>query len=739
MSNEVSAKLEELPRLRTAKLRALWQELFEKPVHPKLRREMMIPILAYRIQEKAYGGLKPSTRKRLAQTGPRARTRSESPTSGTAKIKTGTKLLRQWRGETHDVMVARRRIRLSQQTLQEPVRDRTADYRHSLVRTFVLRAEAAKESEVRSMKPIAAARVRCAIYTRKSSEEGLEQSFNSLQAQREACEAYIASQRHEGWQALSKQYDDGGFSGGNMNRPALKQLLEDIAAGLIDTIVVYKVDRLTRSLTDFAKMVEVFDQKGVSFVSVTQQFNTTTSMGRLTLNVLLSFAQFEREVTGERIRDKIAASKKKGMWMGGLLPLGYDLKDRKLVVNPKEAKIVQEIFVQYLRLRSVAELKRYLDQKRIRTKARTSANGRTFGGEPYARGGLYKLLRNEVYIGKIAHRGQSYDGQQPAIVEPETWNNVSTLLANNNDGKRTRGRRASSSPLIGLLFDEQGNRYTPTHSVKSGRRYRYYTSQAVIRKQRKPSHLDRIPAQELEQLIYSRIHSLLSSPEELSSAFMELALSGSQFQRIVEGAQQLTATWAKQSSQHSAELITDAVTRVVVKDSAIQIELGTERLAARLNGDASESSTANDPPRGSASHVFRLACPLQLSHRRGELRLVLPNTTLAAEHYSVVRAIARSLQWKERIIAGEIYCKEQLAAEANMNASYVGRILRLGSLSPDIVDSAIRHHSVFEYSLTRRFAELPFDWNKQRDALRLLERDGGPETPAGFDPVTSTV
>jgi site-specific DNA recombinase len=575
------------------------------------------------------------------------------------------------------------------------------------------------------MKPIAGSRVRCAIYTRKSSEEGLEQSFNSLQAQREACEAYIASQRHEGWHTISKQFDDGGFSGGNMNRPALKQLLEDIAAGLIDTIVVYKVDRLTRSLTDFAKMVEAFDQKGVSFVSVTQQFNTTTSMGRLTLNVLLSFAQFEREVTGERIRDKIAASKKKGMWMGGLVPLGYGLKGRKLVVNPKEAKIVQEIFAQYLRLGSVAQLKRYLDQKRIRTKARTSANGRTFGGESYARGGLYKLLRNEVYIGKIAHRGQSYDGQQPAIVEPEIWDKVTALLAYNNDGKRSRGRRAASSPLIGILFDEPGNRYTPTHAVKSGRRYRYYTSQAVIRKQRKPSHLDRIPAQELEQLIYSRIHGLLSSPEELSSAFSELTLSGNQFQRIVESAQQLTATWPTQSSQQSAGLLQSVVTRVAVKESVVEIELDIERLAARLDGEGSESSTANDPPRGSASHGFRLACPLQLSHRRGELRLVLPNTTLAAEQsrHSVVRAIARSLQWKERIIAGEIYCKEQLAAEANMNASYVGRILRLGSLSPDIVHSAIRDHSISEYSVTRRFAELPFDWSKQRTALGLMQKE----------------
>ena len=569
------------------------------------------------------------------------------------------------------------------------------------------------------MKPIAGSRVRCAIYTRKSSEEGLEQSFNSLQAQREACEAYIASQRHEGWHALSKQYDDGGFSGGNMNRPALQQLLEDIASGLIDTIVVYKVDRLTRSLTDFAKMVEAFDQKGVSFVSVTQQFNTTTSMGRLTLNVLLSFAQFEREVTGERIRDKIAASKKKGMWMGGLVPLGYDLKGRQLVVNPKEAKIVQEIFAEYLRLGSVAELKRYLDQRRIRTKARTSAGGGTFGGEPYARGGLYKLLRNEVYIGKIAHRGESYDGQQPAIIESEIWNKVSALLTTNNDGRRTRGRKAASSPLISILFDEQGNRYTPTHSVKGGRRYRYYTSQAVIRMERKPSHLDRIPAQELEHLIYSRIHTLLSSPEELSSAFTELALSGNQFQRIVEGAQQLTATWPKQSSQQSAELVRSILERVVVRESAVEIELDIERLAARLGGDGDETPTANNPTPGSASHRFRLTCPLQLSHRRGELRLVLPNTTLAAEqpNHSMVRAIARSLQWKERIIAGEVYCKEQLAIEANMNASYIGRILRLGALSPDMVDSVTRHHMISDRSLTRRVTKLPFDWTKQKAAL----------------------
>src|SRR5216110_3061289 len=274
-------------------------------------------------------------------------------------------------------------------------------------------------------------RKRCAIYTRKSSEEGLEQEFNSLQAQSEACEAYILSQRHEGWVLARTRYDDGGFSGGNMERPALQRLLADIQGGRIDIIVVYKVDRLTRSLADFARLVEIFDAQGASFVSVTQQFNTTSSMGRLTLNVLLSFAQFEREVTGERIRDKIAASKKKGMWMGGTVPLGYDVKERKLVVNPKYARIVQEIFTQYLRLECVAALKRYLDERRMRTAARISSAGRTYGGRPYSRGALYKLLKNQIYIGRIVHRGESYPGQQQVIIEPEIWTQVSALRASN--------------------------------------------------------------------------------------------------------------------------------------------------------------------------------------------------------------------------------------------------------------------------------------------------------------------
>src|SRR6202046_4171614 len=263
--------------------------------------------------------------------------------------------------------------------------------------------------------------IRCAIYTRKSSEEGLDQSFNSLHAQREACEAYITSQKHEGWHALSARYEDGGFSGGNMDRPGLKKLLEDIAAGKIDTIVVYKVDRLTRSLADFAKIVEIFDGKGVSFVSVTQQFNTTTSMGRLTLNVLLSFAQFEREVTGERIRDKVAASKKKGMWMGGIVPLGYYLEARKLVPHPTEAALVRNIFTLYLKLGCVRKLVAELKRENVKTKAWMTKSGVRVGGASFAKGHLYFLLRNRLYIGEIRHRELWYPGAHSGIVPRELW------------------------------------------------------------------------------------------------------------------------------------------------------------------------------------------------------------------------------------------------------------------------------------------------------------------------------
>lgn len=328
--------------------------------------------------------------------------------------------------------------------------------------------------------------IRCAIYTRKSSEEGLEQSFNSLEAQREACQAYVASQKHENWRALSAHYDDGGYSGGSMDRPALQQLLADIDAGKIDTVVVYKVDRLTRSLADFAKIIERFDTRQVSFVSVTQQFNTTTSMGRLTLNVLLSFAQFEREVTGERIRDKIAASKRKGMWMGGTLPVGYDLCDRKLVVNVEEAAQVKKIFELYLELGCVSKLKECLSRAGFKSKVRTNRSGQKAGGKSYARGALYCLLQNPIYIGKIRHRDAVYEGEHKGIIPQQLWERVQERLKTNGITRRTGRNAKSPSLLVGLLYDPQGNRFTPFHTDRRGKRYRYYVSQAQFKTEQRP-------------------------------------------------------------------------------------------------------------------------------------------------------------------------------------------------------------------------------------------------------------
>jgi site-specific DNA recombinase len=363
-------------------------------------------------------------------------------------------------------------------------------------------------------------RKRCAIYTRKSSEEGLEQEFNSLAAQREACEAFICSQRNEGWVLARTRYDDGGFSGGNMERPALQGLLVDIRAGRIDTVVVYKVDRLTRSLADFARLVEVFDAQGASFVSVTQQFNTTSSMGRLTLNVLLSFAQFEREVTGERIRDKIAASKKKGMWMGGNVPLGYDASERTLVLNPAEAETVRRIFDLYRKLGCVRRVKEEADRLGLRTKCSTTADGTKRGGRPFSRGHLYGLLSNPIYTGQIAHKGELYPGQHPALIENETWTAVRNQLAANTSDHRHRAKAAEPSLLAGLLVDARGERLIPSHAIKKGRRYRYYVSAALITEAGTDRAQGwRIVAREIEEVVVSILIEGLASPAKLVERF----------------------------------------------------------------------------------------------------------------------------------------------------------------------------------------------------------------------------
>jgi DNA invertase Pin-like site-specific DNA recombinase len=360
---------------------------------------------------------------------------------------------------------------------------------------------------------------RCAIYTRKSSEEGLEQDFNSLHAQREACEAFIKSQHGEGWRLVRAAYDDGGFSGGTMERPALQRLLADIRERVIDVIVVYKVDRLTRSLADFAKMVELFDAHAVSFVAVTQQFNTTSSMGRLTLNVLLSFAQFEREVTGERIRDKIAASKRRGMWMGGTVALGYDVSEHRLVINPTEAETVKGIFQRYLELRSVRQLKDDLDRRGIISKTRLSRNGNRSGGKSFSRGALYELLSNPVYVGEIRHRKERHPGRHEPIMEREVWERAQRQLRDQAARCRAPATKAGPSPLAGKLFDEDGERLYVAGAAKGERRYRYYVSRHLVtRSADKVRNGWRLSGPEIERTVAVAARQLLHDHAAISCA-----------------------------------------------------------------------------------------------------------------------------------------------------------------------------------------------------------------------------
>jgi site-specific DNA recombinase len=379
---------------------------------------------------------------------------------------------------------------------------------------------------------------RCAIYTRRSSEERLEQDFNSLHAQREACEAFIKSQAGEGWRMIKTAYDDGGLSGGTMERPAPQRMLADTNQGLVDVAVVYK-DRLTRSLSDFARIIEVFDARGVSFVAVIQQFNTTTSMGRLTLNVLLSFAQFEREVTGERIRDKIAASKQKGMWMGGLVPLGYDVHERRLEVSQSEAETVREIFRCYRALSCVRLLMENLNLRGMRSKVRLANNGRKSGGNAFSRGALYELLSNPIYVGEIRHKGVRHPGLHEPIVDRELWDKTQLLLRSRAVRSAPRTTKSVASPFTRKLFDEGGLSLTPSHAVKGERRYRYYVSRSLIKGKADSTERGwRLPAPEIEQSVAASACQILSDRIEIATATQLIGLAENRLPAIFSVAEQ---------------------------------------------------------------------------------------------------------------------------------------------------------------------------------------------------------
>jgi len=413
---------------------------------------------------------------------------------------------------------------------------------------------------------------RCAIYTRKSSEEGLDMEFNSLDAQREACESYVASQKAEGWLLVPDHYDDGGFSGGSLERPALKRLLADIEGGRIDVVVVYKIDRLSRSLMDFAKLVEVFDRGNVTFVSVTQSFNTTTSMGRLTLNILLSFAQFEREVIGERIRDKFAASRKRGMWMGGWAPLGYDVKERKLVVNEAEAAVVRRIFERFAKCGSAITIVRELAAERFVNKY----------GKRVDKGMLYKLLNNRVYVGDAVHKGTAYPGEHEAIVTKALWDRVHAILAESPRTRAGKTRAQTPALLKGLIFGPSGRAMSPTHTRKGGRLYRYYVSQSVIKDGADDCPISRVPAADIERAVIDQLRVLLRSPEIIVATWRAAHDEDAEITEaeVREAIERLDPLWDELFPAEQARIVQLLVERVDVGVDSVDIRLHTEGLTS---------------------------------------------------------------------------------------------------------------------------------------------------------------
>ena len=567
------------------------------------------------------------------------------------------------------------------------------------------------------------AQIRCAIYTRKSSEEGLEQDFNSLDAQRESCEAFIRSQKHEGWVCLSEMYDDGGISGATMERPALKRLLADIEAGRIDAVVVYKVDRLTRSLSDFAKIVEVFDRQAVSFVSVTQQFNTTTSMGRLTLNMLLSFAQFEREVTGERIRDKIAASKKKGIWMGGLPPLGYDVKDRKLVVNEREAATVRHIYRRYAVLGSVLALKDELDRDGVVSKARVDKYGRKTGAKPLARGALYLMLQNRLYRGEIVHKANSYPGEHAAIIDEALWNEVQRRLAANRSKRATSAGANQVSLLAGLIYDDTGARMTPTHANKKGTRYRYYVSPGLVRGTRRQApHGRRVPAGELERLIEERLTKFLTDDAELFAVIEPLVGDVNDCIDIAARAASLAQSWPDLDPAERRAILSALVARIDLKRETLEVRIRPGRLPAIVCGETTHEDKKRTPEANEPTVTFTV--PARLKRTGMETRLLIDGRSEDMRRqpdHSLYRLLARAYRYHDMVMRNDGKTMRQLATDAGVGGSYFTRILRLSFLAPDVVKAILRDRHPIELTAKRLANELrlPIAWDAQRSLLGI--------------------
>jgi site-specific DNA recombinase len=534
------------------------------------------------------------------------------------------------------------------------------------------------------MKPVIPKPQRCAIYTRKSTEHNLDLAFNSLDAQREACEAYIKSQAHEGWRLSPERYDDGGLSGASLERPALQMLLEQVRAKKLDIIVVYKVDRLTRSLADFAKLVEIFDEHDVSFVSVTQSFNTTSSMGRLTLNVLLSFAQFEREVIGERVRDKIAASKRKGIWVGGPIPVGYRSVGKKLEIVPEEAALVRKIFENYLRLGSIGELAAALEREGVRPKPRVLASGATIAAPRYMVGPLAHILKNRFYIGDVAYRGEIHKGEHAPILERELFDAVQAKLAERAVRRKIR-RSRSPALLSGRIFDDRGNPMSPSHANKKGVRYRYYVSQAILQNRKSEvGSVSRVSGPDIEAIVIEAARQAIADRETNKAP---------------------SSTAAIASPDSDRDLIARHVARIVLRPRSVEITLSDER---DDRDDASQIAAG-----GEQQFMSVPWSPPVARRRKGIIHRPASHDLDPRAREALLTAIAKARSWMNDLIDGRAHSFEEIAEREQKVARHIRFMVPLAFLSPRIIDAIVNGDVPAGATVSGLVRSLPHSWAEQ--------------------------
>ena len=554
---------------------------------------------------------------------------------------------------------------------------------------------------------------RCAIYTRKSHDEGLEQDYNSLDAQRGAAMNYIASQRANGWQALPESYDDGGWSGGNLNRPALQRMMADVRAGLIDIVVVYKIDRLSRSLVNFAELQTEFEKYDVSFVSVTQEINTSTSSGRMMLNILMTFAQFEREVIAERIRDKLSASKKKGKYVGGMLPLGYrgDSVNMKIVIEPEEAKIVRLIYDEYLRTSSPKEVQRLLVEKGIRGREWVSKKGLRHGGRPLSLAIIRDILQNPIYIGKLRYQGKVYDGEHEGIIPVKLWEQVQSTFKANSESCRQRSSR-DLKPFAGLIYCGHCNApmFVATVTKPNGRRYRYYICHVDEKRAHRECPLHRVPAETLEQLLLKQIAKLLKTPTMLAKICGGELRSALDTRQAGEALENIATLWNEMFPVERYKLIHSLIQRVMVFENEVRIVFRAEGIAGLLKEAGADFSVSS----GSVDLECVLTVPCKLRRYAGQVKLHSTDEQASAPRLPIQTALIQAHQGMEQIISGKATTMRQIAQALNMDRSFVARTLQLANLAPDIVKAIWENRQPVSLTLDKLRRGIPDSWEEQR-------------------------